>query len=133
EDGNLTLNVNYNGVITKVNIFRNEDILAIFDQNGKYQFNFVRPSFSLDEGEQEYGASNKAVAPMPGVIDKILVKAGDLVKKGDSVFVLIAMKMEYIVKAGRDAKVESVLHQVGDNVPKDATVIKFTSEEIKDE
>lgn len=32
ENGNLTLNVNYNGAVTKVNIFRNDDILAIFDQ-----------------------------------------------------------------------------------------------------
>lgn len=32
ENGNLTLNVNYNGAVTKVNIFRNDDLLAIFDQ-----------------------------------------------------------------------------------------------------
>lgn len=83
----------------------------------------------LEEGEEQYSFSNKAVAPMPGVIEKILVKAGDLVKKGDSVFVLIAMKMEYIVKAGRDAKIESILHEVGDNVPKDTVVIKFVDEE----
>lgn len=68
---------------------------------------------------------------MPGVIEKILVKAGDLVKKGDSVFVLIAMKMEYIVKASRDAKIESILHQVGDNVPKDTVVVKFVEEDSK--
>lgn len=100
-------------------------------QSGKYEFNFEQPTFLHEEGDEQYGSTNKAVAPMPGVIEKILVKAGDVIKKGDSVFVLIAMKMEYIVKANRDAKVESILHQVGDNVAKDAVVVKFLEEESK--
>lgn len=62
---------------------------------------------------------------MPGVLDKILVKPGDQVKKGDSVFVLIAMKMEYVVKAGRDATISDVFFKIGDNVSKDATVVQF--------
>lgn len=35
-----------------------------------------------------------AVSPMPGIIEKISVNIGDRVKKGDSLIVLIAMKME---------------------------------------
>lgn len=62
---------------------------------------------------------------MPGVLDKILVKPGDQVKKGDSIFVLIAMKMEYVVKAARDATISDVLYKTGDNVPKDSTVVQF--------
>lgn len=62
---------------------------------------------------------------MPGVVDKILVNVGDVVKKGDSLFVLIAMKMEHIVKATGDAKVASINFKVGESVLKDATVVKF--------
>lgn len=62
---------------------------------------------------------------MPGVLDKILVQSGDVVKKGDSLFVLIAMKMEYVVKAARDATISGVLFKTGDNVSKDATVVQF--------
>lgn len=91
-----------------------------------------QPKFITEQDtESSGGALNKAVTPMPGVLDKLLVKAGDLVKKGDSLFVLIAMKMEYVVKANRDAKVASVNFKVGDNVPKDATVVQFEEDEQK--
>lgn len=81
-----------------------------------------------DDGESSI-SSNKAVAPMPGVLDKILVKMGDKVKSGDPLFVLIAMKMEYVVKAGRDAIISEILNKVGDNVQKDAVIVKFAVDE----
>lgn len=83
------------------------------------------------EEEENVGTGNRAVSPMPGVVDKILVEPGSLVKKGDSLFVIIAMKMEHVVKAARDAKVSNVYSNVGDNVAKDATIVQF--EELKKE
>lgn len=79
----------------------------------------------LEEEEEFGGSKNKATSPMPGVVDKILVKVGDAVKKGDPLFVIIAMKMEHVVRANSDATIESVLYSVGDNVAKDATVVQF--------
>ena len=35
-----------------------------------------------------------AVAPMPGVVEKLCVTVGDTVKMGDPLFIIIAMKME---------------------------------------
>ncbi|KAJ8934193.1 hypothetical protein NQ314_013510 [Rhamnusium bicolor] len=122
----LTLNCTINGVKSKVNIFRNDDILAIFDQNGKVQFSLEQPKFlSAQDEAASTGLLNKAVAPMPGILDKLLVKTGDVVKKGDSLFVLIAMKMEHVVKANRDATILNVLFKAGDNVAKDATIVQF--------
>lgn len=37
-------------------------------------------------------------APMPGIIDKIFVNVGDEVQPGQSIAVIIAMKMEYVLK-----------------------------------
>lgn len=100
-------------------------ILLLF-QDGKVQFSIPQTKYlSQQDEESSFGFTNKAVAPMPGVLDKILVKSGDQVKKGDSIFVLIAMKMEYVVKAARDAKVSDVFFKTGDNVSKDATVVQF--------
>jgi acetyl/propionyl-CoA carboxylase alpha subunit len=35
-----------------------------------------------------------AVAPMPGVVEKLCVAVGDIFKMGDPLFIIIAMKME---------------------------------------
>lgn len=79
----------------------------------------------LEEEEEFGGGTNKATSPMPGVVDRILVKIGDVVKKGDPLFVIIAMKMEHVVKANADAIIENVFYGVGDNVAKDATIVQF--------
>ena len=47
-------------------------------------------------------------APMPGVVLKILVKAGDVVTKGAPLLILEAMKMEHQIVAPRDGKIASV-------------------------
>lgn len=47
-------------------------------------------------------------SPMPGTILSVSVSAGDQVKKGDTLVVLEAMKMENEIKAPRDAKVVAV-------------------------
>ncbi|KAH3790134.1 hypothetical protein DPMN_168329 [Dreissena polymorpha] len=50
------------------------------------------PKFMTSVGE---GASlGDAVAPMPGVIEKVSVTPGQAVEKGDPLVVMIAMKME---------------------------------------
>lgn len=43
------------------------------------------------------GASGGAVAPMPGVVEKVFVSPGQTVAAGDPLVVMIAMKMEVSV------------------------------------
>lgn len=40
------------------------------------------------------GAAGGAVAPMPGVVEKVFVTPGQTVAAGDPLVVMIAMKME---------------------------------------
>jgi biotin carboxyl carrier protein len=51
---------------------------------------------------------NDIKAPMPGLILKILVTPGQIIKKGDPVLILEAMKMENVFKATVDAVVKEV-------------------------
>lgn len=37
-------------------------------------------------------------APMPGVVEKVLVNVGDIVNAGQTLCTMIAMKMEYTFK-----------------------------------
>ena len=54
------------------------------------------------------GEATTVAAPMPGTVNKILVKAGDSVSADDTVVILEAMKMETEIKAGKDGVVASV-------------------------
>ncbi|XP_066256590.1 methylcrotonoyl-CoA carboxylase subunit alpha, mitochondrial [Euwallacea similis] len=120
-----TLNCCINGHRTQTKIFKNQEDLAVFGVKGKVEFGIPSSNYNLEEENSDLDISNRAVAPMPGVLDKLFVKAGDLVQKGDPLFVLIAMKMEYLVKASKEAKIANVPFKVGENVPKDATIVQF--------
>ena len=51
---------------------------------------------------------NDIKAPMPGLVLKVLVTPGQVIKKGDPVLILEAMKMENVFKATVDAVVKEV-------------------------
>ena len=55
-------------------------------------------------------------SPMPGNIWKILVSEGDMVKSGDTLVILEAMKMENELVAPRDGKVLQILTSEGTSV-----------------
>lgn len=59
---------------------------------------------------------DKIAAPMPGKITKMFVSDGQEVKKGDSLLVMEAMKMEYTLKADANGAVEKILAKTGDQV-----------------
>ena len=55
-------------------------------------------------------------SPLPGVILDIKVKEGDVVKKGQTVIILEAMKMENSINADRDGKITSIKVSKGESV-----------------
>ena len=55
-------------------------------------------------------------APMPGVVVDVKVGEGDVVSKGETLFVLSAMKMESTIVAPAAGTVTSVLCAIGDNI-----------------
>ncbi|HCK98961.1 MAG TPA: acetyl-CoA carboxylase biotin carboxyl carrier protein subunit [Candidatus Marinimicrobia bacterium] len=55
-------------------------------------------------------------APLPGLILKISVKEGDIVKTGQDLIVMEAMKMENEIQTPKDGKVKSILVKEGDSV-----------------
>ena len=61
-------------------------------------------------------AAYKVKAPLPGSIFKLNVAVGDSVKKGDTLLIMEAMKMENNIMAEKDGVVKSVKVAVGDAV-----------------
>ena len=68
---------------------------------------------------------NDIVASLPGAVHKILVSAGDHVKKGQAIVVLEAMKMEIEVKAPKDGVIASVEVEKGQSVANNQVVARF--------
>ncbi len=66
-------------------------------------------------------------APMPGDIAEIRVKAGDLVKAGDVVCVLEAMKMKNLIHTAQDGVVASVEVAAGQAVEFGAVLITLAA------
>lgn len=64
-------------------------------------------------------------SPLPGSIVKVLVQAGQEVKKGDTVLTMESMKMENIIAAEVNGKVKTVLVQPGQNVMQDAPLVEI--------
>ena len=55
-------------------------------------------------------------SPLPGVILDIKVKEGDMVKKGQTIIILEAMKMENSINADKDGKVTAINVSKGESV-----------------
>ena len=71
-------------------------------------------------------AVQSLTAPMPATVIKVLVTPGSVVKKGDTVIVLEAMKMELPVRAPADGTVAAVHCREGELVQADTTLIELT-------
>ena len=66
---------------------------------------------------------NAIKTPLPGVIIDVKVNVGDMVKKGDTVVVLEAMKMENNINADRDGKIIAIQVAKGDTVADGAVLV----------
>ncbi|XP_011352307.2 methylcrotonoyl-CoA carboxylase subunit alpha, mitochondrial isoform X1 [Ooceraea biroi] len=125
-DGALELFAEIGGVIAKTRIAKLDNKLHIFTKDREWQLVIPTPKFVtalINRAEQN---PCTALSPMPGLVDKIFVNKGDVVKKGDSLLVIVAMKMEHIIKASIDGTVEDVLCSVGENVTKNKLLVRLT-------
>ena len=66
---------------------------------------------------------NVISSPLPGVVLSINKQVGDAVKKGETVLVLEAMKMENAIEATCDGTIKEIKVQKGDSVLEGAALI----------
>ncbi|NPD83500.1 acetyl-CoA carboxylase biotin carboxylase subunit [Lentimicrobium sp. L6] len=81
------------------------------------------------ESSHEAETSDILKSPMPGKVIKVLVEEGGEVKKGQTLLIVEAMKMENNILASRDGKIEEILVQEGEMV--DNTKILLRLEEAE--
>jgi propionyl-CoA carboxylase alpha chain len=73
----------------------------------------------------ESGSDKELICPMPGVVVSVAVVDGDVVKAGQPLAVVEAMKMENILRAEKDVTIAKVLCAQGDKLAVDEVMIEF--------
>lgn len=124
--GVVAVQCSVGGSNLKIRSVLHDGTLHVFTRDGRHQMALPVPKY-LSITDETSGNGMGAVAPMPGVIEKVFVKEGDEVAEGDPLIVMIAMKMEYVIKAASSGTVEKLLYKIGDNVAKNAQLVKIKS------
>ncbi len=76
------------------------------------------------------GGEQVIKSPMPGMVSNYKVAVGDHVKKGDTVLILEAMKMENNIPSPCDGVIKSIPKSSGDSVGKDEILIVIGQEAV---
>ena len=113
----IDIEVNNSRFFSKVT--RDNEHIVVHGPWGDALFTIL-PRFTLPGSEALAGG---LVAPMPGKVVDLKVKTGSKVKKGDTLVILEAMKMEHQVKAPEDGKITKVLIKKDDQLENGALLM----------
>lgn len=119
-----------NGKGYKVELLRSEGNGMIIQVNGARFELQLRSELDLMLGKMGINISaaekiNELKAPMPGLVLRIMVEAGQEVQKGDPLLVLESMKMENVLKSPGPGIVDKIHATVGKTVEKGAVLLHF--------
>jgi len=101
-----------------------------FVRLGSLDFVLERESSAVgarrSRGPRGHGAGLDS--PMPGVVTRVMVAAGDEVGKGQPLLALEAMKMEHVIRAPRDGRIRSIAATVGEMVSGGVPLVELEDE-----
>jgi 3-methylcrotonyl-CoA carboxylase alpha subunit len=100
----------------------NHHIVTLRDNGLTWKLTLPDP-LAADDDEED--ASDRLVAPIPGVVTEVAVAAGDAVTRGQVLVVLEAMKTVFRLTARADAVVETVSCAAGDMVQDGQVLVGF--------
>ena len=104
-------------------VYRHGDIAHVFMAHGASQILCIDPLAHAGETHTEAG---RLTAPMPGKVLSFAVKAGEVVRRGQTLAVMEAMKMEHTIAAPADGTVQELLFAPGDQVTEGAELLRLS-------
>jgi 3-methylcrotonyl-CoA carboxylase alpha subunit len=108
--------------LTDISIIETRSGFDLFTPKGFFHCAAIRPDLGLVNDNIGGGSLR---APMHGTVVTLQVEAGVEVKKGDSLLVMEAMKMEHCIEAPSDGLVTEFYFQPGDLVDGGAELLAF--------
>jgi 3-methylcrotonyl-CoA carboxylase alpha subunit len=118
------IDLRFAGQRSLVNVYRKGEVAHVHTALGATQIIAVDLLLHAGEAAAEDG---RLTAPMPGKVVSFAVKAGDVVKRGQPLAVMDAMKMEHTIAAPVDGVVAELLYAPGDQVVEGAELLKLTA------
>ncbi len=121
ENGSVGNSMRYNITLKRVGPLQQGGMRTIvFDVNGEKREVLVKDTTvntsSVDLPNADASNPTHIPSPLPGSVEKLQVKAGDRVVKGQLLMIVSAMKMEVQVKAHVDGVIDSLLVSNGTKV-----------------
>ncbi len=105
-----------------VNVYANGPVAQVFNARGATQIIAIDALAHAGDAQAEGG---RLTAPMPGKVVSFAVKAGDVVKKGQALAVMEAMKMEHTIAAPADGTIDELLFAPGDQVTEGSELLRM--------
>jgi biotin carboxyl carrier protein len=90
---------------------------------GKYRTTFTRKFENRKVWSQP--DEKKVLTYIPGTVNEIYIKEGDIVKQGEKILILEAMKMFNTITAPHDAMVKKIYVTMGESIPKGFVMLEF--------
>ncbi len=118
----FVLNPTSLGPVPEAMVLRAGDVLQVILHDRRYELFYVDPHHHESAEAADEG---RMTALMPGRIVKLLVSTGDVVKKGQPLLIMEAMKMEHTILSPKDGVIEHVAYAVNDMVAADALLFAF--------
>ncbi|MBC7704021.1 MAG: acetyl/propionyl/methylcrotonyl-CoA carboxylase subunit alpha [Rhodoferax sp.] len=122
EESAQGIDLQYAGQRHRVQVYRQGETTHVFTPHGATRILAIDLLAHAGAGQADAG---RLTAPMPGKVLSFAVKNGDVVKKGQALAVMEAMKMEHTIAAPADGTVAELLYAPGDQVLEGAELLKL--------
>jgi biotin carboxyl carrier protein len=73
----------------------------------------------------DYQSDQRILAPIPGIVKQVFVRAGERVAAGDPLLVIEAMKMKNTLRSGHDLVIAAVHIRAGEVIKAGQVLIEF--------
>ena len=117
-----TFNIWINGQRQQLQAWLNNEQVHVFSTRASDTISLIDSMAHVGEEAQDGGSLK---SPMPGQVVAFRVNVGDVVKKGQPLAVIEAMKIEHTINAPADGTVTELLFKAGDLVSDGDELLKL--------
>lgn len=119
------LNIKLDDQLIKCVISNDKEKRFVFLDGDIFQIKRMQPTARKLEKKEE----KELASPISGKVVSVKVEEGSIVKKGDVLMVIEAMKMEYPIKAPHDGIIKKINFKINDQIEMGATPLYIEKED----